>query len=293
MMDIVQHLLDTFQQSPVFFLFIVALFSLLIGSFLNVVIYRLPIMMEREWTRECQEFLADKTPCHHTGPFNLSVPRSRCPTCGHAITILENIPIISYLWLQGKCAECKTTISLRYPSIELITGVASILVAWQFGVTWQTLGALVFTWALICLTMIDYDKMLLPDDITLPLLWLGLLLNYFNLFVSLETAVIGAMLGYLSLWGVYHVFLILTKKQGMGHGDFKLLAAFGAWLGWEPILLIIILSSGVGAIVGITLIVFSDHNKNKPIPFGPYLAAAGWIALMWGDSIIQAYLNIL
>ena len=298
MMEVLQHLLDAFQQSLPFFLFIVALFSLLVGSFLNVVIYRLPLMMEREWTHECQEFLAGKTPCtevergtESAETFNLSVPRSRCPACGHPISVLENIPILSYLWLRGKCAACNTAISLRYPSIELVTGLLSVFIAWQFGVTGQTLAALVLTWALICLTMIDYDKMLLPDEITLPLLWLGLLLNYFHLFTDLESAVVGAMLGYLSLWGVYHIFRILTKKHGMGYGDFKLLAVFGAWLGWQPILLIIILSSFVGAMVGICLVVFSNHNKNKPIPFGPYLAVAGWVALVFGDGIIHAYLN--
>jgi len=296
MLDIVQHLLDSFQQSRPFFLCIVALFSLLIGSFLNVVIYRLPIMMARGWTQECQEFLAGEPPCldastDKTDVFNLSVPRSRCPACGHLINVFENIPILSYLWLRGQCAGCHVHISWRYPSIELLTMLLSLVVAWHFGVTWQMLAALVLTWSLICLSLIDYDKMLLPDEITLPLLWLGLLLNYFTVFVDLESAVLGAMFGYLSLWGMYHLFRIVTKKHGMGYGDFKLLAVFGAWLGWQPVLLIIILSSFVGAAIGILLIVLSDHSKNKPIPYGPYLAIAGWISLLYGNDIIHAYLN--
>jgi leader peptidase (prepilin peptidase)/N-methyltransferase len=279
-------------QSQLWLLVCVAcLLGLLVGSFLNVVIHRLPLMMEREWQAQCAELSGGSV--EETEPLNLSTPRSRCPNCGHAISAVENIPIVSYLFLKGKCAECKSPISARYPIIELVTGILSGLIAWQYGFDWSCLGALALVWALIALTMIDVDHQLLPDSITLPLVWLGILFNLFGVFTDLNSSVIGAMAGYLSLWSVYHLFKLLTGKEGMGYGDFKLLAALGAWLGWQYILMIILLSSLVGAIVGISLIIFRKHNSQVPIPFGPYLAAAGGIALIWGPSINQAYLNWL
>ena len=293
-------LLDYFISNPAYFLFSVFLLSLMVGSFLNVVIYRLPIMLKREWKGDCVAFLADEynekvaIEGDKDEKFNLSVPRSRCPACGHKITALENIPIISWLLLKGKCSECGTSISVRYPIIELTTALLSVLVAYYFGVQWFTLAALFLTWALISLTMIDFDTQLLPDNITLPFLWLGLLVSLLQISdVPLQDSVIGAMAGYLSLWSVYHVFKLLTGKEGMGFGDFKLLAVLGAWLGWQALPLILLLSALVGAIVGISLILFLGRDKNIPIPFGPYLAAAGFISLLWGDTIQQSYFNLV
>ncbi len=268
--------------------------GLLVGSFLNVVIHRLPKMMEAEWRTQCEELLcpADANKTAETKPaFNLVVPRSRCPHCGHGITALENIPLISYLALRGKCSACKAPISLRYPLIELVTGLLSLAVIAYVGPGIQGLAALVFTWCLIALTMIDYDTQLLPDDITLPLLWLGLIVNAFGLFTSLENALWGAVGGYLFLWSIYWLFKLLTGKEGMGYGDFKLLAALGAWLGWAYLPQIIILSALVGAVVGIALMLIKRRGKDIPIPFGPYLAAAGWIALIWGESINRLYFS--
>ena len=262
----------------------------MVGSFLNVVIYRLPKMMEREWRHQCAE-LNDEQPAE-TPRFNLVVPRSACPHCGHSISALENIPVISYLLLRGKCKGCGAHISLRYPAVETISGILSAFAAWHFGFGLAALGTLLFIWALIALTFIDFDMQLLPDSITLPLLWLGLLLNLSATFTDLHSAVIGAIAGYLALWSVYWLFRFATGKEGMGYGDFKLLAAIGAWLGWQMLPLVILLSSLVGAVVGIVLIVAARHGRSVPIPFGPYLAGGGLIAMFWGQTLTHDYLQL-
>ncbi|MGB5326160.1 MAG: A24 family peptidase [Pseudomonadales bacterium] len=297
-MQALHYLLD----NQIAFTFTVALFSLMVGSFLNVVIYRLPIIMENGWRRELEQYAAtDGDPVttaaaqagdENAPVFNLSTPRSRCPQCAHPISALENIPVLSYLALGGKCKSCKTAISARYPTVEAITALLSAFVAWQlFANPAAALAAVALTWVLVALTGIDYDTYLLPDSLTLPLLWAGLIANYFELFTTLESALWGAIAGYLSLWSVYWLFKLTTGKEGMGYGDFKLLAALGAWLGWQMLPVIILLSSLVGAVCGIAMILFADREKSRPIPFGPYLAMAGWIALLWGDSIVQAYLK--
>lgn len=278
------------QDNTALFIALVAMFSLFVGSFLNVVIHRLPIMMENGWRRECQEFLAQDTaqpaPQSDTqAPFNLMVPRSRCPSCGTQISAARNIPVISYLLLKGKCGHCGEKISVQYPIIEAVTMVLSVMVALKFGFGLQTLFGIILTWALICLTMIDFKHTLLPDDITLPMLWLGLLMSLAPVFVTPSEAIVGAAVGYLSLWSVYHLFKLVTGKEGMGYGDFKLLGLLGAWFGWTSIPMIILLSSVVGAVVGITLIAVRGRDRNIPIPFGPYLAAAGWLSMMYGDKI--------
>jgi len=264
-----------------------AVFGLLIGSFLNVVIHRLPIMMQRE----SDNYVAHESgkPLPHTERYNLVVPRSACTQCKHQIGALENVPILSYLALRGKCAACKTPISIRYPMVEALTGALSALLIWHFGSGWVGLSTLVFVYLLIAMTFIDADTQLLPDDLTLPLLWIGLLLNLSGLFVPLHDAVVGAAAGYLSLWTIYWAFKLLTGKEGMGYGDFKLLAALGAWLGWKMLPIIILFSSLVGAVVGIILIVFARRGRDKPIPFGPYLAAAGLLALLYGQTILETY----
>lgn len=268
------------------------LLGLCIGSFLNVVIHRLPKMMEREWQAQCAEFRGETLPDEE--PLSLARPGSRCPACGHRISALENIPIISYLLiLKGKCAGCSAPISARYPIIEALTALLSAYTVWHFGPTIQAAGALLLVWALISLAMIDFDTQLLPDAITLPLLWLGLAFNLGTTYTDLATSVIGAMAGYLALWSVFWLFKLATGKEGMGYGDFKLLAALGAWLGWQMLPTIILLSSVVGASVGIALIVFGRHGRNIPIPFGPYLAAAGGIALFWGPALTERYLGML
>jgi leader peptidase (prepilin peptidase)/N-methyltransferase len=260
--------------------------GLLIGSFLNVVIHRLPIMMQRDSDNYVAHESGKELP--HQDTYSLVTPRSRCPHCGHQIGALENIPVLSYLALGGKCKACKAPISPRYPAVELFTALLSGFLVWRFGGGLAGLGALVFGWMLIAMTCIDYDTQLLPDDLTLPLLWVGLLVNLHGTFVPLEQAVIGAAAGYLALWSIYWVFKLVTGKEGMGYGDFKLLAALGAWLGWTLLPTVILLSSIVGAVVGIGLIVFTKHGRDKPIPFGPYLAAAGVIALLYGKQISQA-----
>ena len=273
---------------------VAGILGLLVGSFLNVVIYRLPAMMEREWTSQCKTLLETEdsnTPEDDPIAFNLVTPNSHCPTCDAPIKAWQNIPVISYLMLGGKCSHCKTSISKRYPIIEFVTGLLSCLAIWHFGFTWQGGAMLLLTWALITLTMIDFDHQLLPDNITLPFLWLGLIANSFGLFCSLPEALWGAVFGYLSLWSVYWLFKLVTGKEGMGYGDFKLLAVLGAWFGWQMLPLIILLSSLVGAIVGICLLVLKNRGKSVPIPFGPYLAAAGFIAAIWGERLTQAYLN--
>lgn len=292
-------LTELYLTEPAWLIASVFILSLLIGSFLNVVIHRLPIMMEREWREQAQQVLAAEGDAH-TPPsatkYNLVVPRSACPHCGAQITALQNIPVVSWVFLHGKCAACKAPISIRYPLVELTTALLSALVAWRFGFTAQMAAALLATWFLISLCMIDYDHQLLPDDITLPMLWIGLVLSLFDgrvLHITSKEAIIGAVSGYLVLWLVFHAFKALTGKEGMGYGDFKLLAALGAWLGWQMLPLIILLSACVGALVGIGLIVIRGRDRNIPIPFGPYLAAAGWIAMMWGDRIVSTYLRTL
>lgn len=267
------------------------LLGLLVGSFLNVVVHRLPKMMEADWRAQCAE-LRGETP--EAAPvYNLVVPRSACPQCGHRISALENVPLLSWLMLRGKCRGCGAPISARYPAVEALTGILSAYAAWHFGFGWALAGSLVFVWALTAAAFIDLDTTLLPDDITLPLLWAGLLLNLRDTYVPLQSAVIGAAAGYLSLWLVYWGFKLLTGKEGMGFGDFKLLGAIGAFLGWKMLPAVILLSSVVGAVVGVSLIVFARHNRATPIPFGPYLAAAGVIAMFWGDTINRQWLSIL
>ncbi|MDX1573480.1 MAG: A24 family peptidase [Methylophaga sp.] len=283
------QMVEFLAGSPAAVISVVFILGLLVGSFLNVVVHRLPKMMHHEWQQQCHELIGSKPP--ETVLLTLSKPRSRCPQCGHGISALENIPVISYLLLRGRCRGCQAPISIRYPLIEALTGVLSAVVAWHFGFSWVCLGALLLTWALIALTFIDVDEQLLPDSITLPLLWLGLFFNLFSSFTTIQSAVIGALAGYLSLWLVFHAFRLVTGKEGMGFGDFKLLAALGAWLGWEFLPVIILLSSLVGAVVGISLILLRQHQRSQPIPFGPYLAAAGWLALIWGDVINSSYLR--
>ncbi|MCS3768735.1 leader peptidase (prepilin peptidase)/N-methyltransferase [Aeromonas hydrophila] len=282
---------DVFHSLPWLYFSLVFLFSLMIGSFLNVVIHRLPIMLEREWQAEYLGYFNPEALPQQEERYNLMVPRSACPHCGHAITAMENIPLLSWLWLKGRCRECQAPISARYPLVELLTALLSLVVAATFAPGWGLLAALLLTWVLLALTFIDLDKMLLPDQLTLPLLWGGLLFNLAGGFAPLADAVIGAMAGYLVLWSLYWAFKLLTGKEGMGYGDFKLLAALGAWLGWQALPIVLLLSSLVGAFIGIGLILLRNHHQNKPIPFGPYLAIAGWIALLWGDTITRWYLT--
>ncbi|WP_207062639.1 A24 family peptidase [Motiliproteus sp. SC1-56] len=288
---------DYLQAHPGLLIVLASILGLLVGSFLNVVIHRLPVMMEREWTAQCRELMAgeggdaaqDLKPHLAEETFNLAVPRSRCPKCGHAISALENIPLLSYLWLRGRCAGCGVRISPRYPLVELTSGLLCAVLAWLWGAT-PALGLLMlFTWTLIVLTLIDYDHQLLPDSLTLPLLWLGLIANAFGLITDLQSALWGAVFGYLTLWSVYWLFKLATGKEGMGYGDFKLLAALGAWMGWQSLPLIVILSSLVGALIGATALALQGRDRSHPIPFGPFLAIAGWIALVWGDQLIALY----
>ena len=276
-------------ESPALFIILAVLLGLVVGSFLNVVIYRLPLIMEREWRAQCCELLgqpvADETP-----RLSLWGPRSQCPHCGHLITALENIPLFSYLRQRGRCAHCQGPISIQYPLVEAASGLLAGIVAWQFGFGWPAAAALLCTWILLAASIIDLHHQLLPDDLTLPLLWLGLLAALFGLFAPLPDAVIGAMAGYLSLWLVYQGFRLLTGKEGMGHGDFKLLAALGAWCGWQYLVTIVLLSSLVGAVLGLGLILFRGRDRQVPMPFGPFLAAAGWLALLWGEPINRAWM---
>ena len=277
------------QQYPLFFYTVAVITGLVVGSFLNVVILRLPKMMERAWRSDCRQLLELDGDSAEEAKFNLSTPASHCPACGHPITALENIPVLSYLFLRGRCSGCGAHISLRYPAVESLSGLATLLVAVHFGVTVQTVLAVLLSWALIALTFIDLDHQLLPDDITLPFLWLGILANIFGVFTDIHSSLFGVMAGYLSLWTVYVVFKLVTGKEGMGHGDFKLLAMLGAWLGWQALPLIVILSSAVGAVIGIVMVVFREHARSEPIPFGPFLAAAGWLTLLYGSPIMHAY----
>jgi len=293
---VLDNLILVFESSPLFFYVCVVLLALAIGSFLNVVVYRLPKMLEQGWYLECREFLADEVanvPAKNIEPLTLSKPDSTCPHCGHKIRFYENIPVISWLVLGGKCSSCKKPISKRYPIVEATTGLLSLVVAMQYGFGFNTLFLLLLTWGLICLTLIDLDHMILPDQITLPLLWLGLILNINASFVPLQDAVIGAVAGYMSLYSVFWLFKLLTGKEGMGHGDFKLFALFGAWIGWQLLPLLILMASAVGAIVGISLMLFKGHKREQAIPFGPYLAVAGWITILWGEGIWTWYLGLL
>lgn len=285
------HWIALLEQNPVLLYGLTVLLSLIVGSFLNVVIYRLPKMLDYDWRQECAALMGNEEAAPEGPRMSLAHPRSRCPHCSHPITALENIPLLSYLVLGGRCSACKARIGLRYPLVEAVTALLSALVVWRFGIGWESAAALVLTWGLIALAVIDLDTQLLPDVITLPLLWLGLLLSLGGWFADSQAAILGATLGYLCLWSVFHLFRLLTGKAGMGFGDFKLFALFGAWLGWQYLPQIILLSACAGALVGATLILVKGRDSQIPIPFGPYLAVAGWIGLMWGDSINRAYLQ--
>ena len=278
------------QIYPIWSAVLILVFGMLIGSFLNVVIYRLPVMKKRAWHAEARSVLELPEPDQPIKAFNLVFPASRCPHCGHQIRAWENIPLLSYLWLRGRCSNCQSRISPRYPTIEVATGLLTVLTIHLIGLNSAGLWASVLVWVLIAAAMIDFDHLLLFDELTLPLMWLGLVLNFYGVFTTLENALLGAILGYLSLWSVFHSFRLITGKEGFGYGDFKLLAALGAWMGWQAIPLIIILSSFAGAVIGGGLIMFG-RDRSKPIPFGPYLAIAGIIALLWGDAIADAYLQ--
>ena len=273
------------------FVCVIFLLGLLIGSFLNVVVYRLPKMMQRDWEMQAREYL-QLPESASTETFNLILPNSQCPHCRHEIKAWENIPLISWLVLRGKCSACKAPISKRYPLVELACGLLSAYVAWHFGFTWQTGGMLLLSWGLLAMSLIDADHQLLPDDLVLPLLWLGLIFNSFGLFTSLPEALWGSVAGYLSLWSVFWLFKLVTGKEGMGYGDFKLLAMLGAWGGWQVLPLTILLSSLVGAVLGVIMLRLRNAETSTPIPFGPYLAIAGWIALIWGEQITASYLQI-
>ena len=291
-------MLELFAQTPLLFIGVAFALALLVGSFLNVVIYRLPVMMQREWRSQCEELTTRPAGDLPEGRFDLIAPRSRCPSCGHQITAMQNIPVISYLLLGGKCASCAAPISRRYPVIEGFTAVLTAICAWRFGFGWEAAAAVFMTWVLIAISMIDIDHQLIPDSLSLPLIWIGLALSLFHpiagaeiLFIDPKVSIVGALAGYLSLWSVYHLFRLATGKEGMGYGDFKLLGALGAWLGWQMLPLIILLSAVVGAVVGIAMIVFRGRDRSIPIPFGPYLAAAGWVAMLYGPQIMDWYLD--
>jgi leader peptidase (prepilin peptidase) / N-methyltransferase len=302
-------LIDLLGASPTFFIGTCMVFGLLIGSFLNVVIYRVPVMLERQWREQCVELAASgpqavtpgeaAAPAAAPAPFNLVVPRSACPACKAPITAIQNIPVLSYLFLRGRCAGCGVRISARYPAIEALTGVLSAAVAWKFGFGWPAVAALVLTWFLVALTFIDVDHQLLPDSLTLPLLWIGLALSLWAplgagapIPMDPRSSIIGAIAGYVSLWSVYHLFRLLTGKEGMGYGDFKLFAALGAWLGWKMLLPIILIAAAVGAVVGIAILALRGQNRSTPIAFGPFLATSGWLMLMFGQQLLASYLGL-
>ena len=269
---------------------IVTLFGLLVGSFLNVVIYRLPVMLKREWQRDCAEL--NGSPAPEQAVFNICTPRSRCSHCQHQLSALDNIPLVSWLMLRGRCRYCKAGVSKRYPLVELSTAILSAVAVWRFGASPELLAALLFTWMLICMTMIDVDHLLLPDNLTLSLLWIGLLININGLFIPLSDAVIGGVIGYGVLWSLYWAFKLATGKEGMGYGDFKLLAALGAWFGWQAILPILLLSSVIGSVIGLSLMASRRLSAERVLPFGPALAIAGWVYLIWGKSLINWYWSI-
>ncbi|HEY7890027.1 MAG TPA: A24 family peptidase [Steroidobacteraceae bacterium] len=297
--------IDLLSSSPAFFIGVCLVLGLVVGSFLNVVIHRMPIIMERQWREECAELEhpdhaatvpANAPPKEH---FNLVVPRSACPACKAPITALQNIPILSYLFLRGRCAKCSVRISVRYPIVEALTGILSAVVAWKLGFGWPAAAGLVLTWFLVTLAFIDIDTQLLPDSLTLPLLWLGLLLSLFSpapgvapIPVDMRSSIIGAIAGYLCLWTVYHLFRLLTAKEGMGYGDFKLLAALGAWLGWQMLLPTVLIAAAVGAVAGIALLAARGQNRSTPIAFGPFLAAGGWLMLLFGRQLVTDYLGL-
>ena len=285
--------MEIFEAWPLALLVVAGLLGLVVGSFLNVVAYRIPIMMERAWRAQCEELKTQPftAPAHVADDkrFDLWWPPSACPGCGQAIAAQHNVPVIGFLWLKGRCAKCGTKISPRYPLVEAFAALLALTTAYVFGPTWQTVAALGFTWTLLALTLIDLDHKLLPDSLTLPLLWAGLLVNVPGLFTTLSSSVVGAAAGYLALWTVYKLFKLMTGKEGMGYGDFKLLAAIGAWLGWQLLPVVILLSAVVGSVVGIALIAFGGRSSQTAIPFGPYLAAAGFIALLWGERLVQLY----
>ena len=290
--------LELLASSPGLFIGTCLVLGLLVGSFLNVVIYRLPVILDRQWRQQCAELHNTQAP-QPTERFNLVVPRSACPACKAPITALQNIPVVSYLVLRGRCASCGTPISVRYPIIEALTGILTAAVAWKFGYGWTTGAAILLTWFLIALTFIDVDHQLLPDSLTLPLVWIGLLLSLWGsepggppIPVDMRSSIIGAIAGYLSLWSVYHLFRLLTGKDGMGYGDFKLFAALGAWLGWKMLLPIILFAAVVGAVVGIAMLALRGQSRSTPIAFGPFLAAAGWFVLMFGPEVVTAYLGM-
>ncbi len=298
-------MLDALSASPAFFVASCLVLGLIIGSFLNVVIYRLPIMLDREWREQCESLAREgATSGPHSAEtvrerFNLVVPRSTCPACKAPITALQNIPIVSYLFLGGRCAACGARISARYPLVEALTGLLSALIAWRFGFGWPALAGLALTWFLVALTFIDIDLQLLPDNLTLPLLWLGLTLSLWGpqaggapVPVDLRSSLIGAVAGYLSLWSVYHLFRLATGKEGMGYGDFKLFAALGAWLGWQMLLPIALIAAAVGAVAGIVILSVKGKDRGTPIPFGPFLAGAGWLMLMFGHELVARYLGL-
>ena len=283
-------IIELFQVHPLFYLSAIFMLGLVVGSFLNVLILRLPLMLQRDWKAQCSELLGLRAE-QEAKAFNLLTPRSHCPRCHHGITAWENIPLLSYLLLSGRCAQCGAAISPRYPLIELAAALMAVMAAIRFGVSPEALFAMALGWALLALAVIDLEHQLLPDDITLPFLWLGIALSFFNVFTDLHASVLGAILGYGALWSVYIVYKLVTGKAGMGHGDFKLLALLGAWLGWQLLPLIIISASLLGAIIGIGMIIFRAHDKDIPIPFGPYLAIGGWLAMLWGPAILSLYLN--
>jgi leader peptidase (prepilin peptidase) / N-methyltransferase len=285
--------IDLLEQTPVLLYGVTILLGLIVGSFLNVVILRLPRMMEAAWEHECAELSEETTDTARDRPARLSLahPPSTCPHCGHRIRVHENIPVLSYLFLRGRCSACGSGIGLRYPLVELGTAILTLTVVHQFGLGAQTAPALLLTWALIALAVIDFDTHLLPDSITLPMVWLGLILSLFPVFTDSRSAIIGAVAGYLSLWAVFHLFRLATGKEGMGYGDFKLLALFGAWLGWQYLPQIILISALTGALLGVALILSGRHKRDAPMPFGPFLAAAGWISLIWGEQLNGVYLH--
>ena len=284
------EMLDVLKTHPILWLTVAGVFGLMIGSFLNVVIYRLPKMMQAEWRLQCHEFLEIEYQ-ETEKPINLLLPASHCPHCGVSIPFYRNIPVLSYVLQKGRCANCGEKISIRYPLVEILTASLTMAVAYRFGVSWVALTGMLLSWVLITLALIDYDTQLLPDSLTLPMIWLGLGFSLIPLFVNSTDSIIGAISGYMLLWTVYHVFKIVTGKEGMGFGDFKLLSMLGAWLGWKMVPVIILFSSFAGAFIGILLMVFKGHNKEKPIPFGPYLAIAGWFSLIYGHSILDGYFS--
>ena len=290
---------ELFMQAPTVFIAVAFAFALMIGSFLNVVIYRLPLMMQRDWHEQCDELSKEPAADVPKGKFNLVVPRSLCLSCGAAIKAWQNIPVLSYLLLGAQCSNCRQSISVRYPLVETLTAILAAICAWHFGFGWEALMAIGLTCVLVVISLIDFDHQIIPDSIVMPLLWVGLTMSLFHplagadtLFISPQDAIVGAVAGYLSLWSVYQLFKLATGKEGMGYGDFKLLAALGAWLGWQALPTIILMSAVVGAVIGIALIVFRGRDRQIPIPFGPYLAAAGWIVMLWGETIKNAYLDL-